>query len=197
MVDFSKLSDEDLMKMRATSASSGADLSSISTEDLMKMRFRGGGQATMGAYDDLIPAKAGKLAPGNPYADLIPTSAGASGRYVLDDAPAQSAGASGRFVLDDSGPSLADRALRTVGLGARAVVKGVTAIPAMMAEAAAIPLRALTRGRYFQSPSAVLDRNLTQAGLPEPQNATERITQDVVGGIVRAGRFDERRARYG
>jgi hypothetical protein len=87
----------------------------------------------------------------------------------------------------ENDPSFADRALRTAGLGARAVVKGVTAIPTLMADVAAVPLRALTGGRYFQSPSAVLDRNLTAAGLPEPANATERVTQDIVGGMAGGG----------
>lgn len=84
-------------------------------------------------------------------------------------------------------PSFADKAARTAGLGARAVIKGVTAIPALMAEGVAAPLRAITGGRYFRSPSAVLDETLTQAGLPEPQNATERVTQDVVGAMTGQG----------
>lgn len=84
-------------------------------------------------------------------------------------------------------PSFADKAARTAGLGARAIVKGVTAIPTLMAEGVAAPLRAATGGRYFRSPSAVLDETLTQAGLPEPQNATERVAQDVVGAMSGQG----------
>lgn len=84
-------------------------------------------------------------------------------------------------------PSFADKAARTAGLGARAIVKGVAAIPTLMAEGVAAPLRAATGGRYFRSPSAVLDETLTQAGLPEPQNATERVTQDVVGAMSGQG----------
>src|SRR3990167_8685214 len=78
-------------------------------------------------------------------------------------------------------PSFLDRAKRTAGLGTRAVVRVATAIPTMMDDIAAVPLRAMTGGKYFESPSAVLDRTMTQAGLPEPANAPERITQDVLG----------------
>jgi len=83
--------------------------------------------------------------------------------------------------------SFLDRAGRTAGLGARAVLRGATAIPTMMAEGVAAPLRAMTGGKYFESPSAVLDRTMTQAGLPEPGNATERITQDILGTMSGAG----------
>lgn len=86
-----------------------------------------------------------------------------------------------------SEPSFMDRLGRTAGLGARAVVKGVSAIPTAMAEVAAVPLRAITGGKYFPSPSATLDANLSAAGLPEPANATERVTQDVVGGMAGGG----------
>lgn len=103
---------------------------------------------------------------------------------------------SGTWLTDKAPePSLGERAARTAGLGARAVVKGVTAIPALMADAAAVPLRAATGGRLFKNaPSADLDAALTAAGLPEPGNATERVMQDIVSGmgvqgaVVRAGR---------
>lgn len=84
-------------------------------------------------------------------------------------------------------PSMLDRAGRAAGLGARALVRGATAIPTMMADVAAVPLRAMTGGRYFESPSAVLDRTMTQAGLPEPANSTERVTQDVLGTMTGVG----------
>jgi hypothetical protein len=84
-------------------------------------------------------------------------------------------------------PSMLDRAGRVAGLGARALVRGVTAVPTLMAEGVAAPLRALTGGKYFESPSAVLERTMTRAGLPEPANAVERISTDVAGSMVGMG----------
>lgn len=80
-------------------------------------------------------------------------------------------------------PTIGDRVKRQLGLGARAIIKGATAIPTLMAEGAAIPLRAATGGKYFQSPSAALDRGLTDIGLPEPSGTAERVTQDVIGAM--------------
>lgn len=81
---------------------------------------------------------------------------------------------------------VADRAKRVAGLGARSLIRGATAIPTLMAEAVAAPLRMATGGQYFQSPSAVLERTMTQAGLPEPGNATERFATNItsaMGGV--------------
>lgn len=84
-------------------------------------------------------------------------------------------------------PSMAERVGRFAGLGARGVVRGVAALPTLLAEGAASPLRGLTGGRYFQSPSAVLEQTLSQAGLPEPATPTERIATDVTGALAGLG----------
>lgn len=83
--------------------------------------------------------------------------------------------------------SIGQRIGRQAGLGARGLIKGALAIPTMMAEGAAYPLRAATGGRYFQSPSAVLERTMTEAGLPEPASAPERVGQDVIGTMTGVG----------
>ena len=84
-------------------------------------------------------------------------------------------------------PSIGEGIARQAGLGARAVLKGAAAVPTMMAEAAALPLRAMTGGRYFQSPTAALERTLSQAGLPEAASASERVAQDVIGTMTGVG----------
>ena len=84
-------------------------------------------------------------------------------------------------------PSIGERAKRVAGLGARALVTGATAIPTLMAEGVAAPLRALTGGRFFPSPSATLQGNLTAAGLPQPENRTERFATDITGAMAGGG----------
>lgn len=84
-------------------------------------------------------------------------------------------------------PTFADKAGRVAGLGARAAIRGVTALPTLAAEAVAYPLRAATGGKYFQSPSAVLERTMTEAGLPEPETRAERIGTNVAGSIAGMG----------
>lgn len=86
-----------------------------------------------------------------------------------------------------SSPSIGDRAARVAGLGARALVTGVSAIPTLMAEGVAAPLRALTGGRYFPSPSAVLQQTMTEAGLPEPANAPERFSTAITSALAGGG----------
>jgi hypothetical protein len=81
-------------------------------------------------------------------------------------------------------PSLLERAGRVAGLGGRAAVRGLTGLPTFMAEIAAIPLRAATGGKYFESPSAVLERTMTKAGLPEPSTGAERFATNVSGAMA-------------
>lgn len=85
--------------------------------------------------------------------------------------------------------SALDRAKRVAGLGVRAAANYVTAIPTLMAEVVAAPLRAATGGRYFQSPSAVLQQTMTEAGLPEPANKVERFSTAAASGMAGAGGF--------
>lgn len=86
-----------------------------------------------------------------------------------------------------SAPSIGDRAARVAGLGARSLITGATALPTLLAEGVAAPLRALTGGRYFPSPSATLQRTMTEAGLPEPANAVERLSTNVTSALAGGG----------
>jgi hypothetical protein len=64
---------------------------------------------------------------------------------------------------------------RQVGLTARAGIMGLTSIPNMFGNAVGL-----------KSSQAVSDA-LTKFGLPEPEGATERVAQDVAGGMAGAG----------
>lgn len=98
-------------------------------------------------------------------------------------------------------PSMGGELLRQVGLTARAGVNGLAAIPAMASDAITAPINAgldLVRGEgngfRFKKAVESLNGALDFIGIPKPQNATERVVQDVasamagVGGTVAAGR---------
>lgn len=87
----------------------------------------------------------------------------------------------------EESPSLPSRVLRQVGLTARAGVQGlgdVFALPGTIYDAAADAVGA--GGLRFKSSEAV-SKGLTAAGLPEAQNPTERISQDVAGAMTGQG----------
>jgi hypothetical protein len=117
-------------------------------------------------------------------------------RYVMEDAPAPKS-------------SLLDRVLRQAGLTARYAVEGVTALPAMAGTAlgglyngAADAMQSPTqeslitgeKGFRFPDQSQAISEGLTALGLPQPENATERVIGDMsrasfgAGGIVGAGK---------
>lgn len=66
---------------------------------------------------------------------------------------------------------------RQVGLTARAGIKGVTALPAMVGDALGM------------GSSAAVERTLNQVGLPQPENSTEQFSQSVAGSMAGAGGF--------
>lgn len=65
--------------------------------------------------------------------------------------------------------------VRQVGLTARAGIEGVAALPNMVGDALGL-----------RSTEAVR-QGLTRIGLPEPENATERVSQDVAGALAGMG----------
>ena len=91
-----------------------------------------------------------------------------------------------RGMLDEFG--------RQIGLTARAGISGAAAIPAMMSDAITGPINAgldAVRGEgngfRFKRASDALSDTLTAAGLPTPENARERVVQDVAGAMSGAG----------
>jgi hypothetical protein len=94
---------------------------------------------------------------------------------------------------------------RQLGLTARAAVNGVAALPAMAADAVTGPINAALdyyddhraptaselvtgkqKGYRFKQQAPLLDHFLTEMGLPEPQNATERVVQGMSSGVAGA-----------
>lgn len=93
-------------------------------------------------------------------------------------------------------PSMGRELLRQVGLTARAGLNGVASIPAMLSDAVTGPINAgldLVRGEgngfRFKRAGASMNDLMTRAGLPEPQNATERVVGDVAAAMAGAGGF--------
>lgn len=92
---------------------------------------------------------------------------------------------------DFKAPTIGDRAARVAGLGVRAVVTGVTGVPTLMANAAQEGINAVSKAvgsdYRMQRPSDVLQRTMTQAGLPEPQNRVENFSTNVAAGLAGLG----------
>lgn len=91
-----------------------------------------------------------------------------------------------RGVLDELG--------RQVGLTARAGISGLASLPAMAADAVTGPINAgldavagKGNGFRFQPASHALGKVMTAAGLPEPENAAERVVQDATSAMSGTG----------
>ncbi|MBN3270124.1 hypothetical protein CUR95_23975 [Bordetella bronchiseptica] len=80
--------------------------------------------------------------------------------------------------------TMLDRVGRQVGLTARAGVSGLTGLASMGTNAAVDGINAMFG---TEIPRADVNATLSAIGLPEPENATERVAQDVVGGMAGAG----------
>lgn len=123
----------------------------------------------------------------------------------VEDAPPKR----GRFDLSTAVPveapperSIGERLVRQAGLTTRAGVQGVAAIPAMLGNVPAALYNKIAdlfspsasdgqgtseRGFRFPDQPQAVSRLLTRLGLPEPQNATERVAGDVAAGVAGAG----------
>ena len=75
--------------------------------------------------------------------------------------------------------SVSDQLLRGTGLAARVGINAVTAVPAMLADAATgIANLAMPEGKKFKLQGPALNELLTRLGLPAPRNATERVATE-------------------
>lgn len=72
-------------------------------------------------------------------------------------------------------PSMASRVGRQVGLTARAGIYGITALPAMVGNAMGL------------DSTGAVQRFADLIGLPKPENATERVAQEVAGAMAGQG----------
>lgn len=80
--------------------------------------------------------------------------------------------------------SMLDRIGRQVGLTARAGVTGATGLASMGTNAAISGINSLFGTSI---PQADVGATLSAIGLPQPENAVERVAQDVAGGMAGAG----------
>lgn len=83
---------------------------------------------------------------------------------------------------------------RQLGLTVRHSIAGLTALPGMAADVlgaaynkTADAVAGENNGFRFMPTSVALQRNMTMAGLPAPENATERVVGDAAGAMAGAG----------
>jgi len=92
--------------------------------------------------------------------------------------------------------SALDELGRQIGLTARAGATGISALPTMAGDALNSLINMGVRGvnnvagtniPQLQMPSQVTQQAMNAAGLPQPQNATERVVQDVASAMAGTG----------
>ena len=76
---------------------------------------------------------------------------------------------------------------RQLGLTARAGITGAAGLPLMFGEALNTLLNQIAGREVFPSPARATQQLLTQAGLPEPQTARERVVQDIASAMAGVG----------
>ena len=86
-----------------------------------------------------------------------------------------------------SQPSATQEIGRQLGLTARAGVTGLAGLPLMVGESLNTLLNMIAGREMFPSPSRATQQLLTQAGLPEPQTARERVVQDISSAMAGVG----------
>ena len=86
--------------------------------------------------------------------------------------------------------SVSDQLLRGTGLAARVGINAVTAVPAMLADAATgIANLAMPEGKKFKLQGPALNELLTRLGLPAPRNATERVATEGAEAMLGGAAF--------
>ena len=73
---------------------------------------------------------------------------------------------------------------RQLGLTARAAITGATALPAIGADALTGLINMIAGKQVMQPSSQALQSLMTQAGVPEPKTAQERVVQDIGGAMA-------------
>ena len=86
-----------------------------------------------------------------------------------------------------SGQSREKEIGRQVGLTARAGITGAAGLPLMAGEALNSLLNMIAGREIFPSPTKTTQQLLTQAGLPEPRTAQERVVQDIASAMAGVG----------
>ena len=76
---------------------------------------------------------------------------------------------------------------RQLGLTARAAVTGAAGLPLMAGDALNTLVNMIAGKQVLQMPSQVLQRGLTEAGVPEAATKTERVVQDIGSAMAGVG----------
>lgn len=128
--------------------------------------------------DSILPSANAQEVPGGSKAAPV--------TFSFEDAQLPASAAPKRSMVDELG--------RQLGLTVRAGVKGVASIPAMVSDSITpmvnTGLDAVAgkgKGPRFQNAGQALERMLSAVGLPEPENSTERVVQDLGSSMAGAG----------
>lgn len=145
----------------------------------------GGQAASAGSADPLDAFVAAQASQADPL-DAFVASQGGISKTAAPAAPAHAAPQ--RSALSDLG--------RQIGLTARAGATGLAGLPNMLGDVLNTGVNAVTGGinqlagtniPKFQMPSEVTQQALSAVGFPQPENATERVVQDVASAMAGAG----------
>jgi hypothetical protein len=115
-------------------------------------------------------------------ATSAPAATGLAAQFLADAAapvPASAAGGTGAAAK----PSAAGQLAHQLGLTARAGITGVTSLPAMAGDALNAGINKVF-GTHLAPVSQSVQNLENSAGLPQPQNATERIVQDAASAMA-------------
>lgn len=152
----------------------------------------------MSALDDIIARDMGQQAEPSGLDAIISRDSGAGNQktYAYSEAPLtpeeqakyanapriETAGVASQ-PQQNNNPLAWDDLSRQLGLTLRAGINGVTAVPAMVGDALNAGINKVL-GTNLQPVSASISDLENKAGLPRPQNTTERVVQDVAGGMA-------------
>lgn len=151
-------------------------------------------------YQQAAPAAAAPAAPVAPAPAAVPAAeVGPWTAYAKPAAPAVAPSTAPAAAAGATTPAEAaaspDRSLageigHQVGLTARAAVQGAAALPGVVSDAITGPINAGLdkvagegNGFRFQKVSSALGNIMDQAGVAKPENATERVVQDIATGV--------------
>lgn len=146
-----------------------------------------GGAAQSSA--DVVRAFAQSQSGAQSSADVVNSFLQSQGGVSKTAAPAQQQAApENRSALGEVG--------RQLGLTGRAAVTGLTSLPTMVGDATnslinmgigGVNRLAGTNIPELAMPSAVVQQGMNAVGVPQPQNAAERVVQDVAGALAGTG----------
>lgn len=112
-----------------------------------------------------------------------PAPTGLAAQFLADVKAAPATAAAAAAAAPAPAPSGWDQFGRQLGLTARAGMTGVTALPAMAGDALNAGINKVF-GTHLAPVSQTVQNLENSAGLPQPQNATERVVQDAASAMA-------------